>query len=223
MTSGTGRTLAVALLVRSLLWVWSAARQSFALPSLGEQSPQPCPSVPGKAGGAWHEQRLPVLPLPCKLPAVSSPLPSSPHPFPLCHCPLEVTATAHPAGTPLGHTRHGWGILWAALEKRHPTEPGVRYSSCQGLSLTHLTLFLLCPHQQDLPQAWGGGTPGGCRVSQVLLQQGCPQSSCLQSGSGTSGQGTARTIPGPRCWSRTKPLGTAPPFPALLAEASSCG
>lgn len=37
------------------------------------------------------------------------------------------------------------------------------------------------------------------------------------------GQGTARTVPGPRCWSRTKLLGTAPPFPASLAEASSCG
>lgn len=43
-----------------------------------------------------------MLPLPCKLATLFPSLPSSLHPFPLCHCHLEVAATAHPASHPLG-------------------------------------------------------------------------------------------------------------------------
>lgn len=66
---------------------------------------------------------LPVLWLPCKLPAVFPPLPSSPHPFPLCHCHLEVTAMLTLPATHLEHTRSSCGQCWT---KRCPAEPGIR-------------------------------------------------------------------------------------------------
>lgn len=142
---------------------------------------------------------LPSPQLPTPLPPVA--LPPRGH----CHCPPCQAPTR---GTP-GTGRGSCGQRW---KKQRPTEPGVRYSSCQGLSLTHLTLFLLCPHQQDLLQVWGGGTPGGCCVSQMVLLQGFPQT-CLRGGSGT---GRGRPGPslgpsagaGPNCWEQ-------PPLPCF--------
>lgn len=90
---------------------------------------------------------LPVLSLPCKFPAVFPPLPSSPHPSPLCQCHLEVTATAHPASHPPGAHQ---GFLWAVLDKA---------MSCQALLISRFSSSVLL--QQDLPQAWGDGALGG--------------------------------------------------------------
>lgn len=142
--------------------VQGPAKQSFAPPSLGEQSPQASPSVLGRAGGAQHKRRRCQC---CLFPANSrlffhlSPAPCTSSPYATVtsrslHCPPCQPPTW---GTP-GTGRGSRGQCW---KKRRPAEPGVRCCSCQGLSLTHLTLFLLCPHQRDLAQAWGGGAPGG--------------------------------------------------------------
>lgn len=158
------RDRSVAPLARSLPWAWSA----------GPGQAELCSPFPGRAEPPGLSQRprkgrrspaqaeaLPVLPLPCKLPTFfhlfPAPCTSSPYATVTSrslHCPPCQPPTW---GTP-GTGRGSRGQCW---KKRRPAEPGVRCCSCQGLSLTHLTLFLLCPHQRDLAQAWGGGAPGG--------------------------------------------------------------
>lgn len=204
------------------------SRESFAAPSLGEQSPQPCPSVPGRAGGARHEQRCHQCCQGCRcccFPANSqlfshfSPAPLTPSPCATAtsrSLPLPTLPATH-----LGHTRHGQGFLW---KKRHPTKPGLRCGSCQGLSLTHLTLLLLCPHQQDCQRHGDGGLWEGDVFPRWFYSEAFSQ-----------------TCPGPACevmvaqaghswdcaWAplleQDQAVGNSPPFPASLAEASSCG
>lgn len=106
MTSGTGPWPRLPGACRGH-GVQGPAKQSFAPPSLGEQSPQASPSVlggqeePSTSGGAASAASS--LQTPDFFPS----LPSSLHLFPLCHCHLEVTALPTLPATHLGHTRHG--------------------------------------------------------------------------------------------------------------------
>lgn len=133
-------------------------------------------------------------------PQLPSPLPPVPLPSRgQCHCSPCQPPTWGTPGTGRGSCRQ-------RCKKRRPAEPGLRCGSCQGLSLTHLTLFLLCPHQQDRQRRGDGALWEGDVFPRWFYSKAFPKpAKVLPVKWRWHGQGTAGTVPGPRCWSRTKP------------------